>query len=357
MGLLAMLLVLSSAMATIRTVSPVAGAAQFTDIPTAYAVAQNGDTILIGPGNYVNVSVNCQKRLYWLGAGWDQVVWSHVGAIPLFFQSGANRSVVEGIKFDSPGSWGLYLYNPVDSITIRRCHVSCGFQAAVGYETGHLTIEDCVLISASNYDVFCAGSLTGPLVVRNSVLTFSVGVGAAALAGVNGGAVEVYNNVFVNVRTPFSYSGSAQVIGLNNLFYDWGASPGWGTLPAGSAFEYTASDNSGPGAFPANFANNINLGANNPFVNYSTANNYIFNSSDFTLNNLAGGLACTNTGYPSILDLDSTRSDIGIFGGPKPWVIYGIPAYPFALTLNIDPLVEVGDSVSVTSTGRIGPRY
>jgi len=38
-------------------------------------------------------------------------------------------------------------------------------------------------------------------------------------------------------------------------------------------------------------------------------------------------------------------------------VDHGITAFPFALTLTIDNLVEVGDSVNVTSSGRIGPRY
>jgi hypothetical protein len=142
---------------------------------------------------------------------------------------------------------------------------------------------------------------------------------------------------------------------LNNIFWDWNPTASYGTLPVGSVFEYSASGNGAP-AFPASFTNNISLGGNNPFVTYDNTF-YTYPASNLHLNALTGGLQCTDTGYPSILDLDSTASDLGVYGGPKPFVDHGIPAFPFALSLNIDNLVEVGDSVNVVSTGRIGPRY
>lgn len=146
------------------------------------------------------------------------------------------------------------------------------------------------------------------------------------------------------------------MIAINNVFYDWSPANNWGTFLAGSVFDYTAADNTAP-AFPASFTNSVALGANNPFVNYNTTNNYVIGTSDLHLNGGAGGLALTNTGHPIILDLDASRSDIGAYGGPKPFNDNGIPPFPFVTTLTAPNLLQVGDSLNVSSTGRVGLRY
>ncbi|MBI5058662.1 right-handed parallel beta-helix repeat-containing protein [candidate division KSB1 bacterium] len=340
------------AQATVRTVSPVVGAAQFTTMGDAYNAAVNGDTIVVGPGSY-SASFGSYKRLHWIGAGWDYTTIT--GSYALWFYGTSTGSVFEGFKVDA-SYYALYAVAPVDSITIRRCHISSS-TGCIYYDAGHLNVEDCVLFGNSSITLLgFATANAGPLVVRNTVFTYLPGYTGYTISGAHGATVELYNNVWVNVQYAFNLVGTAQVIGLNNICFDWQNSPTWGTLPAGSIFEYTATDNSAP-AFNAFFTNNIALGGDNPFVTYSTGANYSYPGTDLHLNALAGGLACTNTGYPSVLDLDGSRSDLGIYGGPKPFVVHGIAAYPFALTLTIDPLVEVGDSVGVSSTGRIGPRY
>jgi hypothetical protein len=216
-----------------------------------------------------------------------------------------------------------------------------------------------VLNSTGNDLVSTSSAAASNSVFRGCVFGFTQAAPTAssnAFSGANGGTIEVSNCSFVNFLQPFSLTGTQPVIAINDVFYDWVAGANWGAFLLGSVFDYTAADGTAP-AFPGGFTNNVALGANNPFVTYSTAANYVIGTSDLHLNGGAGGLALTNTGHPLILDLDASRSDIGVYGGPKPLVDNGVPAFPFATSLTMPNLLESGDSLNVSSTGRVGPRY
>jgi len=343
-----------AANATILYVSPNPGSAPYSTIATAYNAALTGDTIVLGPGTYTESFGIAGKRLHIIGAGWDVCTWN--GYLSIYYAA-STGTVIEGIRFPAGGYYTLYPYSDVDSVTIRRCNVSC----TPGYmplylNCGKVFVNDCVLSAVNSSCAYVGNIANGNVVFRNTVFNLTTPAPSySALTGPNGATVEIYNCTFLNFSTQFNITGVPQVIGLNNIFWDWGSSPTYGTLPVGSVFEYSASGSGAP-SWPANFTNNINLGANNPFVNYAT-DYYQYGVSDLHLNNTTGGNLCRDAGYPSILDLDNSPSDLGIYGGPKPMVDHGIAAFPFALTLNIDNLVEVGDSVNVVSSGRIGPRY
>lgn len=344
-----------NARAAVHTVSVNPGSAQYTNLQAAYTAAANGDTIVVGPGSYSGVS--CSKRLHFIGAGWDVCTIAAGSAIGFALANGSTGSTVEGFRVTG-ANWGLYIYSGNDSITIRRCLFNTT-STQIGIVTGRILIEDCVLHTETNGDcINLQGTATsGNLICRNVVFSHGSAAGFNnAFDGTHGGVVEIYNCVFVNAYQPFLLNGLPQVVGLNNIFWDWAAATGYGTLPAGSVFEYTAAGQGNP-AFPVGFSNNISLSTNNPFVNYNNTSNYQIGVTNLRLNSSTGGLACTDAGYPSILDLNGSRSDLGVYGGPKPLIDNGVPAYPFAMTLIVDPLVEVGDSVGVNSTGRIGPRY
>lgn len=348
----ALLAIASNAFATIRFVSPNPGSAPHSTITQAWSAAATGDTIVIGPGNYSeNLNPN-GKRIHFIGAGWDVCTWTGVFQVN---GSAASGTTFEGIRFLGGGYYTFYNHSSVDSVTYRRCNIlSIAGYVPLYLASGRTYVTDCVLHSNGGQAVYMTSN--GNMVFRNTVFNcITQSVNNNALNGPNGGTVEIYNCVFLNFVKPFEVTGIPQVIGLNNIFWDWGASPTYGTLPVGSVFEYTASGSGAP-AFPASFTTNISLGANNPFVTYDNTY-YTYPASNLHLNGGAGGLLCVDAGYPSILDLDSSPSDLGVYGGPKPFVDHGVPAYPFALTLSIDNLVEVGDSVNVTSSGRIGPRY
>jgi len=350
--LLCFILAAGVAQASIRYVSPNPGSAPYSTIAAAYGAAVNGDTIVVGPGNYPEALAVTSKKVHLIGAGWDVCTWQ--GYLQ-FHNAFANGSAVEGFRFTPAGSHSVYCLTLVDSITVRRCFITPSASLMSVYsQAGRIYINDCVLNSTSNAAVYF--NTGGGMVVRNTVFNCITPNNAyTAMAGPHTGTVEIYNSVFLNFTRQFDLTGIPQVIGLNNIFWDWNATATYGNLPVGSVFEYSAAGQGAP-TFPAIFANNITLGTNNPFVSYDNTN-YTFGTTNLHLNTNTGGLACTDTGYPSILDLDNSRSDLGIYGGPKPMVDLGIPAFPFALTLAIDNLVEVGDSVNVTSSGRIGPRY
>lgn len=344
----------SLANATIRYVSPNPGSAPYSTIAAAHVAAVNGDTIVVGPGNYPEALAVTSKKVHLIGAGWDVCNWQ--GYLQ-FHNAAANGSAVEGFRFTPAGSHSIYCLTNVDSVTVRRCFITPSASLMSIYATaGRMYINDCVLNSASNAAFYIQNSAGGNIVVRNTVFNCVTPNNAyTAMAGPHNGTVEIYNSVFLNFVRQFDLTGVPQVIGLNNIFWDWNATATYGNLPVGSVFEYSAAGQGAP-TFPAIFTNNITLGANNPFVSYDNTS-YTFGTTNLHLNTNTGGLACTDAGYPSILDLDSTASDLGIYGGPKPMVDLGIPAFPIALTLTIDNLVEVGDSVNVVSSGRIGPRY
>ncbi len=344
------------AFATIRTVNQF-GTAQYQTIGDAISASVTGDTILIAPGTYgENLSVN-NRRLTVIGAGWDLVTVN--GSVNVY-NAGANGSLFEGLRIQST-SGAFLTNNNVDSVTVRRCLLRSTSGAVVTQNTTcRLYVEDCVLIQeGASAHVSVATTTNSTVVVRGCVLAntqASPGVNQVVASGANGSPVEVHNCSMVNFNRAFNLTGNQPLIAINNVFYDWTGTPSWGTYLAGSVLDYTAADATAP-AFPAGSTDNISLGANNPFMNYSSATNYQIGTSDLHLNAGAGGLMLTNAGHPLVFDPDGSRSDVGAYGGPRPLVDNGIPAYPFPTSLTIPNLIESGDSLNVNSTGRIGPRY
>jgi hypothetical protein len=156
--------------------------------------------------------------------------------------------------------------------------------------------------------------------------------------------------VFLNQAKIFNLTSGAQpVIAVNNIFYDWRASPTFGTYPGTSTFDYKASQTiAAPGT------NTINI-ISDPFVTYDEDANYQEGISDLHLVPESGLI---DTGHPELLDPDETRSDFGVYGGPHPLVDDGVPPYPWAVDIILTPnLVGQGTDVNATAVGRIGPQY
>jgi len=347
-----------NAQATIRTVNQF-GTAQFTTVQAAITAAVTGDTILVGPGSYNENPAISGKVLTLIGAGWDLVTLDGGGSTALAVGTNAAGSVTEGLYLLSTGQAFQATQLTADSSTMRRCRIQGGNTAFNLGNTRRYFVEDCLITSSANgIMIGVPTAVNATLVFKGCVLGFIGGTqsGTTYFNGNNGSPVEITNCTFVSVRQAFNLTGSQPVIAINNVFYDWTGTVTWGTFLAGSVFDYNASDASAP-AVPGTFTNHILLGANNPFVTYDTALNYVHGTSDLHLNGGAGGLALTNTGHPLIFDVDATRSDVGAYGGPRPFVDNGVPAYPFVTSLTVPNLIESGDDLNVSSTGRVGPRY
>jgi hypothetical protein len=342
--MLAMLTTCWSAYATTRYVSP-SGVSPYLTVMSAIQASAVGDTVLIGPGTYPE-SATLYSRVTIIGAGWDV---TQIAAITIYGGSGA---VVEGVS-SGGGGYPLYVGAGLDSVTIRRCRltdpITSGYPCVVhGGASALTTIEDCQIIqahpSADLVDV-----TTGHVVYRNCLFVqVNAGTNIYAFNGINGN-LEVYNCVFLGPNRLLNCTGTVPIVFINNIVYDWlGASPTYGTYLAGSMFAYNASDRIAPPG-----TNGITL-ATNPFVAYDSTANF----SDASNLRMAGGSPCIHTGHPSILNMDGSRSDMGIYGGPRPIVTRGVPSYPFPISLTITPtLIGLGDSIQVNTSGRVGPRY
>jgi pectinesterase len=358
--LLTLLLAVSAAQATTRFVSA-QGAGQYTTLNAAATASASGDTILVGPGTYSTGQINeASKRLTWIGAGWDQTIinlnnqlW-YINTGP-----GANRTSIEGMRINNPGNYIFYVVNNADSITIRRCWLTSGYdQVRVASQGGRgVSVEDCILAMSSSTGSEHISLPDGnyPTVVRGCVFAdIQAGnTNSAFIGGASSGTLEVYNCVFLNERLLFSLnSAGGAVIGVNNLFYDWGASPSFGTYNAGSVFDYNAS--SGPATLGTD---TLHISVN-PFVNYNTAVDFDPTASNLHLDP-TNGAAFVNTGHPSLLDFtDGSRSDFGAYGGPKPLVDNGVANYPWAINVTSTPnLVGAGTPINASATGRVGPAY
>ncbi|MBL0063220.1 MAG: hypothetical protein IPP40_17490 [bacterium] len=355
-GLFALMFVLaSSAFATIRYVSTT-GAGGYTVINTALTAAVSGDTILIGPGSYtISTQINEVKRYTVIGAGWDQTL---ITMTQDWYLNNSNRHSFEGMYSNSNSSFNIF--NTVDSTTFRRCRINETVNtSSILWTLGRsLTLEDCIFTAAytssSVWQVLISQS-NFPTTIRNCVFANTGTSGAMKAIGgyATSGTVELYNSDFLNFQIPLVLNtAGAPLIAINNVFHDWMASPSYGSYNAISTWDYNASTTLIPPG------TNALLLAGDPFVNYDETANYVHGTTDLHLDP-TNGAACINSGHPSLLDFtDGSQSDRGVYGGPKPLVDNGIPNYPWAVNILLNPnLVGVGTPVNATATGRVGPQY
>lgn len=344
----ALLLYAVLANAAILRVSP-NGSAPYTTIMAAYTAAVNGDTIVVGPGTYTD-PITSTKRLKVIGAGWDQASTYY-----WYFNTGSTGSSLEGLYMQNSGASDVvYAYATADSITISRCwlysnHYYCGFerQASTGKWS---TIQDCIFTGyyAINGQDFIRAA-GDSMIVRNCLFAHP----SSTVAGqcvVDGAPrfLSMTNNVCVNVREIFNLTGTFGMYAANNVVWDWNASGTWGTYSPTATLEYNASATPAPPG-----SSGITLAAD-PFVNYTEANGFENGISDF---HPAAGSPLIDAGVPTLLDRDGSRSDLGIYGGPYQFVENGAPAYPFVISVIAPAAIVSGDSLSVSTTGRVGPRY
>jgi hypothetical protein len=346
---LGLMLATAPSWANIRYVSA-SGAGQYVLPSQAVSGAAAGDTILIGPGIYNEGTISPGVRLTWIGAGWDQTIINATSQFQ-FGGTAVSGSTLEGIRYES-SNFLFNIFGGCDSVTIRRCLIkSTGGTPCIYCQAGRVYVEDCILYQASNSNTIQVPANSGTL-FRNCVFAFNQNSTQPAFQNTSGnaGTLEIYNCVFINYQRIFNLSvGALPTIAINNIFFDWGASPAFGTFAPTSIFDYNGSQTiTAPGT------NAINITAN-PFVNYNPANDFQEGISDF---HLVIGSPLIHAGNPGFVNLDGSRSDLGIYGGPKPLVDLGVPNYPWTINVSLSPqIVGVGTPVNGTASGRVGPQY
>jgi hypothetical protein len=147
---------------------------------------------------------------------------------------------------------------------------------------------------------------------------------------VGSGAPEIYSNGYVNAPFPVqNASGNAFV--TNNGFYNSAAS-GLNQEDANPDFEDFDSDNT-----------ELDLESLDE------------NSFDLNLSSVSAWINAGRTGTP-YLDLDGSRSDIGLYAGPTSFSDgRGAPSVPVVIQFQVTPTtVSPSGTITITATGRIG---
>lgn len=360
--------------ANIITVSQF-GTADYDDIWDAVQAATNNgvnhvDTILVGEGTYGldpsdNFLISAEK-IVMIGAGWDKVRFN--GYFRVSGQVATGTKIV-GMRFDYPG-YSCRVQNDADSVTIERCVLNGGDDVynspTLDLNGGIVRINDCILIAAVDdaHAVYLRQQNSAEVKFEGCVLSHATGGHDDVLLycyNNPAGPAFFYNCVFLNVRWFFYFEADDPDHPLhvtNCVFYDWstGGTRNWGNYHSGSVFRYVACGLNHP-AFPGSFENTVIL-PENPFVDYNPSFNYQIGVTNLQLDSTAnGGNLLRNTGHPNIFDLDGTRSDFGVYGGPKPLVDNGVPAYPFVVSLDVPGAVQPASDLNINSAGRVGPHY
>lgn len=366
LGLLSILLIGASiAQAQETHIVDLAGTGDFTTIHDAVEAASAGDTIRVQPDQYAFTAdlgpVTVDKRLYIIGSGYMPV------------EDGGTELV------DIPATGYFDLTGSADGTVIKGFRV----QGAAGFidtesGTANVTIEENLLIGGISVMFFQGTADT----VRSNIFH---GTGYYSVRTVNSNS-QITNNLFNENAVPAANTGLIYLqngAGVNvayNLFLNTTSSPSFGRpdiyVSTGAPEIYSNGFVNSPynildpqgNAFITNngFYNSTPVGLNpidaNPdFENFDSDNAELdletLDENEFNLKLASGSgwidLGRTGTPY---LDLDGSRSDIGLYAGPTSFSDgRGAPSVPVVIQFQVSPTtVSPSGTITITATGRIG---
>lgn len=372
LGLLSVLLIGASfAQAQETHIVDLAGTGDFTTIHDAVEAASAGDTIRVQPDQYAFTSdlgpVEIDKRLYIIGSGYMPV------------EDGGTELV------DIPNTGYFDLTASADGTVIKGFRVQ-GADQFVDTESGtaNVTIEENLFIG-NEFIITLTGSAD---TVRSNIF---VGTGRRSIQ-TNGANTQITNNVFGQTSTSgvngygiLESRGTSGVVIAYNLFLN--------TVPAGGQSGAIAIYAGSPEVYSNGIVNETSSGwgiyngtgtafiTNNAFYNASGASsaglngitdapefeNFDEDNDVFDLDkidedsynlNLATGSAWIDAGRTGTpyLDLDGSRSDIGLYAGPTSFSDgRGAPSVPVVIQFQVSPTtVSPSGTITITATGRIG---
>jgi hypothetical protein len=102
------------------------------------------------------------------------------------------------------------------------------------------------------------------------------------------------------------------------------------------------------------FQTNLQSGTGNILCSPTDFVNLNFSSPRTSNYHLSPTSVLRDAGNPTVFDVDSTRSDIGIYGGLNPMVDNGTPAFPFVSELDVPMVVPQSGAVRFYVRGVIG---
>lgn len=345
-----------------------AGGGDHETIHAAVTAASAGDTILVMSGQYdFTVAlgmITVSKKLYIIGSGYDKVEDGgtkiyDVGGSGLFtFDNNAKGSVIKGFRMET-GATAISVTANSTTITVEENFIYAA--TTVNFSSSQRdTIRSNILVSPNSVNVrinstsgdfisnnlivggggnwtnrmgiYCV-SATGLIIANNIIMKAgdqSSGYGAIYITSCN---PDVYSNIFIDNYYSIAVSSASPYI-TNNLFYNNTAN-GWGV--GQNAVE-----------------------ADPKFVNFTPGSTYDKDSPDNDEYDfhLGSGSPAINAGRVGLSynDTDGTQNDIGMYGGPWPFMNdLGIPTIPEVISISVTPAtVSPSGTITVSATGRIG---
>jgi hypothetical protein len=345
--LLALLMTLtaSAAWATMTVVAQ-DGSGNFATVQDAFDACADNDTIIIVPGNYGVATLSNHDHVVVMGAGFNA---------PATTLAQLNVRNCTHCEFWSmkvaheDNSLVLEITDGTDN-TFRRCWFillgTSGYALTVvslqGTANNTIFLDDvfegytAYLYAPCKHTFLSGTGLISGCLFKGNWGTFTIVTGAGSA-----GQWAVSNCCFSGAPGNIdAISGSGQVDLRNSVLYNATLSTAWPYLQA----DYNASNNTLPGD------HNILLTVN-PFVDAD--------AGDFHLNEAS---SCWDVGDPGIharyaRGHDANLSDMGCYGGMTPRVDGGLPPQTAVTSLSVTPMVTVGDSIYIRSTGVGAPRY
>jgi len=311
--------------------------ANFTDLPAAVTAASNGDTIYLEPSATAYTGTTISKVLTIIGNGYfmstpqstintglqaNQNVSTINNSIN--FYPGSAGSTVMGIAFGTYSS--IYVYT--NNISVKRNYFYYGYVYINNYNpltSSYQTLTSCDIrqnlfyaggISYYQFSTTGGASFSG-ISIQNNIFN-SAGIGLQ-----NGMSGFIQNNMFDNSNLNV-YSFQVN----NNIMVG-------GTFTANNSVSFNNIGNSTQFGNANN--NQQNVSTASLFTNYSGSGQ---TETRYTLNPSGPGIGA---GFGSV--------DVGIFGGPDPYKLSGIPPVPTIYSISA-PATTTGSTLPVTISTR-----
>jgi len=357
---LAILLICES-QATIRRVAKDGdGTVVYNNIQAAINDCLPGDTVIVsgnmGPWSPSGSLLTIDRRIIMLGQGNGCDGGSGPGTeirARLYFTAPSDGAMAKGL-FLSNSCPQVELASGAADVFLSNCRLRTGGGSSNNCvrlsANCSVTIDRCVLVGYNEQCVNLIGSQSSA-VIRNSVLTtyYSGTYGSGVRPHTDAtSSFWISNCLFVDLAIPIA-DGIANWYLDHNIFWDNG---NWnGTVSGPVTASYNAMDNAAYANFPG--TNKINLQGVNPFVAYD--GEFTECAEDFHLH-AVNGAALIDGGDPNAPnDRDGSRRDLGIYGGPTPFVDTGAPDFPFVTNFFVPSSVPSNGVLEIRSTGRVGP--
>lgn len=308
--------------ATIRRVGfflPAVTNVDYPNLQAAHDAASPGDTVLMLPGS--SLSANISKPLVLIGPGYflDTTSTTYPGngglqANPatnktggqLNFYAGSSGSTVEGCTIGTMS----FVDSGLNNIIIQRCDLQ-------GYNTfykdaGTITIQQCAVEGPIYSDQFATSLITIANLSFNNCMFIDAGIAFSVGGNPNYNVNGIINNCIFDFRSNI-YPGSGSWLVLNSVFQN-GLSSFLTSISNIVFIDNIACNSQYP--FPSGNGNSGNLVS-------TWAQVFKLTGSWDGQYALAAGSPAKGAGING-----SLPTDIGVFGGPAPYILSGIPPIP-----------------------------